>query len=159
MLFRSHAVWYSVVTRGKYPDYTGHFVTFKEYCDLHFRDKDPEVQEFLSEVRSADFLVLDEVGAEPKKRDATKPADFYRSILDDLLRYRSKFMLPTIVTTNLSRSELQSQYNSGNKQVNRVWDIIEGHYDIIHLKREGGSIRKVQQHKRTKKVIKENPSG
>jgi DNA replication protein DnaC len=133
-LILKNALWYSVVSKKKYEDFTGYFITFKEYLDMIFRkSKEPEVAEKLSFIRNADVIVLDEVGAEVSNAQKGVP-DFYRSEMDDLLRFRSNNLLPTIMTTNLTAQtfkESYKQYNTNN--LNRVWSIIQGRYFVVEV--------------------------
>jgi DNA replication protein DnaC len=97
------------------------------------KSKEPEVAEKLSFIRNADVIVLDEVGAEVSNAQKGVP-DFYRSEMDDLLRFRSNNLLPTIMTTNLTAQtfkESYKQYNTNN--LNRVWSIIQGRYFVVEV--------------------------
>lgn len=148
-----NALWYSVISKKLYSDYSGYFITFGKYIDSFFKaSKDEESSEFLDFIRKVDFLVLDEVGAEPVKKDG--PTDFYRSVLDDLLRYRSNNKLVTLITSNMSEKEFKTHYKQSEYQdFNRIWSIIEGKYIIISLKRLGGDFRKKKRKETIKKVV------
>jgi len=149
-----NAVWYSLVSLGRVPDYSGYFITFKEYIDMFFRDKDKDVADLIEYIRNVDFLVLDEVGAEPRRKDVDKPSDFFRSLLDDLLRHRGKWKLPTMITTNLTESEFKYQYKSdASSAINRIWSIIEGGYTVLEVKKEGGSYRRIHRNSNTKNIV------
>jgi len=145
-----NALWYSVVSKKEHSDYSGYFITFREYIDYIFK-KDEESVELLEYIRNVDFLVLDEVGSEPVKKDG--PTDFFRSVLDDLLRYRSNNKLVTIMTSNMSEKEFKNHYKQSEfKSFNRIWSIIEGKYYIISLIKKGGDFRK-QKRKDNLKVV------
>ena len=149
------AIWYSVVSRKKFGDFTGQFITFKEYIDLVFkadRSEDENMAERLDYIRNIDFLVLDEVGAEAKKQGKT--SDFFISVLDDILRHRSKWKLPTIITTNLNKEEFSYQYKqSGSNNINRVWSIIEGNYLIMEINCKKGNFRRDNGRKMVDEIV------
>ena len=151
------ALWYSVVSKKKHPDYNGKFITFKEYIDLTFRaDKDEERGIDLDYIRNIDFLIIDEIGAEPQGRGSDRPPDYFISVLDDLLRYRSKWNLCTLITSNLSPNNFKNTYKQdGGSSINRIWSIIEGKYNVIEISRIDGSYRNKVGVGRSDKLLNE----
>lgn len=66
---------------------------------------DPALKEWLQDIVDADFMVLDELGKEYRKQDASRLAD-----IDTLLRRRRGDLKPTILITNCSVSEFREKY-------------------------------------------------
>lgn len=81
--------------------YTTRFITFKDLIHKTFNRED--VEPFLS----ADFLVVDELGAEVSlKSDAEK------SLLEDILKQRFAKGKPTIICSNLNVDALKDRYGN-----------------------------------------------
>jgi DNA replication protein DnaC len=100
--------------------YTCYFTDVEEYLDLSVNKKDDEeAQEVVRRLSNADFLVIDDLGRE--YRDVK---GFVESQVDELIRYRIKNLLPTIITTNKTREEL-----AVNKF--RLLSVLNEHFLII----------------------------
>lgn len=55
--------------------------------------------------RSADFLLIDDVGKEHRGQSG-----FVSTVFDNLIRYRAEHRVPTFITTNYTKSELHGTY-------------------------------------------------
>lgn len=64
-----------------------------------------ETSGFIERSRTADFLLIDDVGKEHRGQSG-----FSQNTFDNLIRYRVQHRLPTFLTTNLTRSELRAIY-------------------------------------------------
>ena len=81
--------------------YSTRLITFKELVSKVFKGED--IDEFLN----AEFLVIDELGAEVSlKSDAEK------SLLEDFLKQRFTKGYPTIICSNLRLEQLKSRYGN-----------------------------------------------
>lgn len=69
--------------------------------------RDPDLKEWLDDLIQADWLVLDEMGKEFRREDASKLAE-----IDSLLRARRGAMKPTIVVSNLSFKDFKAVYGA-----------------------------------------------
>lgn len=64
-----------------------------------------ESNDLLHSCRSADFLFIDDLGKE--HRGAT---GFVQTVFDNLIRFRIQHRLPTFITTNLTKAEIERTY-------------------------------------------------
>lgn len=71
--------------------------------------------EFLESCRRADFLLIDDVGKEHRGQSG-----FVQTVFDNLIRYRVQHRLPTFLTSNLTKSELERTYGES------VLSLLEG---------------------------------
>ena len=69
--------------------------------------RDPDLKEWLDDLIQADWLVIDEMGKEFRREDASKLAE-----VDSLLRARRGAMRPTIVVSNLSLKGFKEVYGA-----------------------------------------------
>lgn len=72
-----------------------------------WKDKDSESDEhtFIDRCRRADFVLIDDVGKEHRGQSG-----FVQTVFDNLIRFRVQNRLPTFLTTNLTKSELNQAY-------------------------------------------------
>lgn len=96
-----------VLKRAIEKKYRVKFIVLSEMLSL-IKQFTPESQEdFNKNIREADLLCLDNVGSE------YRPADFgafCRAIVDELVRFRDRHKLPTILTTNLLEKDIYEIY-------------------------------------------------
>jgi len=97
----------------------GFFTTFAEIIDMvHEGYRDQEHKDwFQARVRSAEVLVLDDIGREHQQSQYRSNAELRaiatataRSMIDDLLRFRTHAMKPTFITSNFSLDEIGQKY-------------------------------------------------
>ncbi len=81
----------------------GWWVSFNDVKGYH---EHPNAEYYISRMREASVLVLDEI----KAPWTEKTALFFSEKLEDLIRPRSNANLPTFLTTNLSQEELEHHY-------------------------------------------------
>jgi len=84
--------------------YSAYFTDIREYLDRMFgskfqRDAEDGTQNDL--LRSSEFLLIDNLGQDPLDSKGLK-----KSWIDDLLRYRTDNLLPTIIVTNKNEQDL-----------------------------------------------------
>jgi DNA replication protein DnaC len=83
------------------------YILAEDYVRSPFRGE--EHARWVIELERADFLFLDEMGKEHRKKgEAAGGFDMVR--LDVLIRSRRSAMLPTIIATNLSRTGFEERY-------------------------------------------------
>lgn len=89
--------------------YSAKRITLKRFIDLTFipsNDKTEEIKEELRYTANADFLVLDEVGSEPKNNMHLS------ATFEELMKFREEKGLPTIICTNLDVEEISETYGN-----------------------------------------------
>lgn len=109
------AVVHALIDQGRHAI----FLTGGRYLDSlkdAFGDPD-KTRRIRHEARSADLLVLDDIGAEMN-------GDWARSEFFSLLNDRYEQMRPTILTTNLSMDELTARL--GKRTVSRIAEMTDG---------------------------------
>lgn len=79
------------------------FVHFKEVINSFEKSNAEEIEE---KFRSVTYLILDEVTSPV----SAASSNLFSSKLEDLVRHRTNFNLPTIMTTNLTQDELLEAY-------------------------------------------------
>ena len=87
--------------------YEAYFVTFQEMLDYYtstWRDEEERTW-FIRKVRNAQVLAVDDIGRESKGRENITEAMF-----DQVLRPRVAADLPTLITSNLTPSQLHQGY-------------------------------------------------
>lgn len=89
-----------------------------------------ELANYEKSIRTVPLLVIDDFGAESDRTNQSWIVDKIGSIIGE--RYDA--MLPTIITTNLSRDELKSRYHE------RIYDRLRETCEVINFK--GDSLRK-----------------
>ena len=108
-----------------------HYPTF--VVDIKNAIKDGSVKERIDEIKLAQVLVLDDIGAEqhsPWVRD---------DVLQVILQYRMQENLPTFFTSNFSFDDLERHFASGKSgdetwQAKRVMERIRYLARDLHLK-------------------------
>lgn len=65
-------------------------------------------------IREVDFLLLEDVGKEYKAKSG-----FGENLMENLLRHRTRNMLPTIITTNLSLPDFRERYGRSTFEIAR----------------------------------------
>lgn len=68
-------------------------------------DERADYEAYLDRARRADFLYIDDVGKEHRGQSG-----FVQTVFDNLIRYRVQHRLPTFLSSNLTRSELEGTY-------------------------------------------------
>lgn len=68
-------------------------------------DTRAELEHYMDCARQADFLFIDDVGKEHRGGSG-----FVQTVFDNLIRYRVQHRLPTFLTSNLTKSELEAAY-------------------------------------------------
>lgn len=111
---------------------SGHFSTLDHCISLYTAGwKEPAAKEVYNDlIIEPDFLVLDEVGNEPRTN-----LQLVRTVLNDLLRRRHNNQLPTIITSNL----LFNEKNLINIYGDEVWSILSE--SVIPLEFKGIDFR------------------
>lgn len=82
-----------------------------------FNSEDSKANEIMDIVKTTEFLVLDDLGAE-------KVTDWVREQFYMIINARYENMLPTVITTNLSFKELEKQI--GKRIVSRIIEMTDG---------------------------------
>lgn len=109
-----------IILKEAQKKYKTFFITLAELLDevkKSFDKQHDELDEFhqwYDKVKSADFLVLDDLGGEYAPSDFGKYA---ASQCDLLFRFRRRNNLPTILTTNLTQEEFLVRYGSALKSI------------------------------------------
>jgi DNA replication protein DnaC len=88
-------------------DYTGYFTSLGEVISATLAGwANPEAKEdFEHRIQNTQFLVLDDVGKEYRAKSGISEI-----IFDNLIRYRSQNMLPTLFTSNKPLAEIGTEY-------------------------------------------------
>lgn len=102
---------------------------------------DLDSRDFLERCRRADFLFIDDVGKEHRGQSG-----FVQTVFDNLIRYRVQHRLPTFLTTNLTKSELEGIYGES------VMSLIEG--KSIGVVVEGSDYRKTTLKDDAKRILR-----
>jgi len=98
--------------------YTGYYTTFASligYLTAGWTD-DEDREWFVKNIRNTQVLVVDDIGREHRQRiidqSGTRqvPTTLAESSIDEILRHRVSSSLPTIITTNLTESDLHAGY-------------------------------------------------
>jgi DNA replication protein DnaC len=87
------------------------------------RFRNPDLSSPLAEAKNADIVVLDDLGAEYERQQADQRVSWLTEQLYQLIDDRFMKDLPTIYTTNLSPSDMETRY--GNEAWKRVLARIE----------------------------------
>lgn len=106
------------------------FISMPELLDKLYsmaRNSDPtERQRFENRIRMTHLLVLDDFGGE-------YPSGWVLNKVDAIISYRYNYLLPTVLTTNLTPEEMKGRY------VERVVDRLRSAYTMLIA--EGESLR------------------
>ena len=116
------AVMNELIRRKRVPSL---FVTVPELLDNlrgAYNDPGRDLDEWMDAVKNADFLVLDDLGAE-------KPTDWVRERIFVLVNHRYREQLPTVFTSNIGPKDLAAQL--GERTASRIiamcdWIALEG---------------------------------
>lgn len=116
------AVMSELIRRRRVPSL---FVTTPEFLDNlrgTYNDPGRNLDEWMDAVKNADFLVLDDLGAE-------KPTDWVRERIFVLVNHRYREQLPTVFTSNTGPKDLAEQL--GERTASRIiamcdWIALEG---------------------------------
>ena len=116
------AVMNELIRRKRVPSL---FVTVPELLDNlrgAYNDPGRDIDEWMDAVKNADFLVLDDLGAE-------KPTDWVRERIFVLVNHRYREALPTAFTSNIGPKDIASQL--GERTASRIiamcdWISLEG---------------------------------
>lgn len=84
---------------GRY--YSTRMITFKDLISKSFNGED------VSEYWNAEFVVIDELGAEVSLKSNAE-----KSLIEDFLKHRFSKGLPTIICSNLDKATLKSRYGN-----------------------------------------------
>lgn len=115
------SVAWSVLERSNYGKNVL-FVNYRELLDqLRFAMNDKEVQKqiqgaLMSELKTADLVVIDDIGAELGGNVASDSSRYNNDTLTGLLEARQN--MATVITTNLTAKELQKAY--GERILSRI---------------------------------------
>ena len=132
--FLSSCIARTVTDRGFSVVYDTAISIFDQYNSGKFRGGDPSsASEALERFRSADLLIVDDLGTE-------MPGAFHTSCLYDLLSGRLMRRLPTILSTNLLPAELETRYSAA------IASRILG--EFTQLRFIGSDIRKIRKKQR-----------
>lgn len=101
-----------------------------------------ENDELSQRCREADFLLIDDVGKE--HRGASQ---FVQTVFDNLIRHRVQHRLPTFLTTNFTKSELEGTYGES------VMSLLEG--KLLAVVVNGEDYRRKELKQRTKRAFAE----
>lgn len=116
------AVMIELIKKRRVP---GLFVTVPELLDNlrgAYNDPGRDIDEWMDAVKNADFLVLDDLGAE-------KPTEWVRERIFVLVNHRYREQLPTVFTSNIGPKDLAEQL--GERTASRIiemcdWIALEG---------------------------------
>ena len=116
------AVMSELIRRRRVPSL---FVTVPEFLDNlrgAYNDPGRDLDEWMDAVKNADFLVLDDLGAE-------KPTEWVRERIFVLVNHRYREQLPTVFTSNTGPKDLADQL--GERTASRIiamcdWIALEG---------------------------------
>jgi DNA replication protein DnaC len=116
------AVLNELIKRKRVPSL---FVTVPEFLDNlrgAYNDPGRNIDEWMDAVKNADFLVLDDLGAE-------KPNAWVRERLFVIVNHRYREVLPTVFTSNVGPKDLAEQL--GERTASRIismcdWIALEG---------------------------------
>jgi len=81
--------------------YRCYFTNVTHYLSLVTDRNNPESKQSVKHISSVDFLLIDDIG-----REFRDSKGFIESHLDELIRFRTDNLLPTIITTNKSQNDL-----------------------------------------------------
>lgn len=97
-----------VVSRG----YTAFCVVADELKLAFLQKRDEDRETTLSRVLTVDFLLIEDLG-----KEYSASSGFAELHLENLLRHRSRELLPTIITTNLSPAEFKERYRQSTAAI------------------------------------------
>lgn len=94
------------------------FVLFGNVVDMFqaLRDAFSTDEDILADIKSMPLLVLDDLGKENR-------TEWTRETIYSIINYRYEHMLPTVITTNLTMGELQTQL--GAATVSRLMEMCD----------------------------------
>lgn len=115
----SHFILYEAVKK----DYYVYYITLSKLLSSVIKSyKDNEMDKRVEEIMGVDFLVIDELGKEPKQSRHSFDQ------VETLLRERAASSLPTILLTNLSMEEFKNAYGDS------IWSVIQKEMLMVHIK-------------------------
>lgn len=89
--------------------------------DIQRSWKEPENEaEAVQKARESDFLLIDDIGKEHRGQSG-----FVQTVFDNLIRYRVQHRLPTFLTSNLTKTQLNNIYGES------VMSLLEGKLKVI----------------------------
>lgn len=131
---KTHAM-YALANELVYDNhYTVYFTSISDILNgikKNFTDID-EQENIKEQAKDAQFLFLDDIGAEQLKDDS----DWYKSIIYEIIDYRYRQNKPTIFSSNYSKTELVEKRHYDERLVQRILEMCPLEYHI-----EGESMR------------------
>lgn len=95
------------LARARWKVYATSLGELVEQIQRGWKDPNADADELKDKVRGVDFLLIDDVGKEHRGASG-----FVQTIFDNLIRYRVQHRLPTLITTNYTKSELEGTYGA-----------------------------------------------
>lgn len=103
---------------GKYTVYFTSILDILNGMKKNFSDV-AEQENIKDCAKDVDFLFLDDIGAEQLKDDS----DWYKSIIYEIIDYRYRQNLPTIFSSNYSKTELVTKRHYDERLVQRIMEM------------------------------------
>jgi len=100
--------------------YSCYFTTLSDCLEILFDYWEDKKNNLFLKLSNVDFLMIDDIGREYRPRSGITEKN-----LDELIRYRTDSLLPTILTSNLSLEQLGDIYGD------RFYSILHEHF--IHI--------------------------
>lgn len=102
--------------------------------------KQGEDSAIIERCKRADFLLIDDVGKEHRGQSG-----FVQTVFDNLIRFRVQHRLPTFLTSNLTKAELEGTYGES------VMSLLEGKLQPVTV--AGKDVRRNQLKQATRKAL------
>lgn len=96
--------------------------------------------DFIQRCRNADFLFIDDVGKEHRGASG-----FVQTVFDNLIRFRMQHRLPTFLTTNHTKDELEATYGAS------IISLLEG--KTVPVTVNGEDHRRTVQRSKTRRAV------
>lgn len=128
------------LARARWNVFTTSLGEIVENIQKSWKSDDESNSEFLERCRTADFLFIDDLGKEHRGASG-----FVQTVFDNLIRHRVQHRTPTFLTTNLTKSEIETLYGDS------VTSLLEG--KIIPVVVNGDDHRRTVQKQNARKKL------
>lgn len=129
------------LVRARWTVYCTSLGEIVERIQKSWNDSGDQHKDFFEQIRESSFIIIDDVGKEHRGASG-----FVQTVFDNLIRYRVQHRLPTFLTTNLTKSELENTYGES------VMSLLDG--KLIPITVEGDDVRKTVLKKDARSLLR-----
>lgn len=100
------------------------------------KDEPPSSDDVINNIKTADVLVIDEM-------NLAQGSDNRRDIMEEIMRHRHGYSLPTLITLNANRDAFEAEW--GERTATVAWEM--SHWLVVEglpIRNEGAPIRRVK---------------